>query len=68
MSSLVTVPDEEVLSLTQAADELGIPGEEVLDLVFRRELGFTARPKGRIRIPRPALDEYKRRTAHSSAG
>jgi excisionase family DNA binding protein len=62
------MPDGETLSLTEAADVLGIEVEEVLDLVFRRELGVSARPKSRIRIPRSALDEYKRRTTHSSAG
>jgi len=51
-----------VLSLPEAAEQLGLETEAVLELVLRRELGFTQTTTGRIQIPADALDEYIART------
>lgn len=50
------------MSLPEAAERLGLETAAVLDLVLRRELGFTQTATGRIQIPAAALDDYIART------
>ena len=57
------VVTKDVLSLTQAAEALGLENDAVLDLVFRKELAFTQTPSGRIQIPRAAIDAHRANAA-----
>jgi hypothetical protein len=53
---------EGTISVTEAAEILGLTGSEAYLLVFRRKLKTVAAPSGRRVVPLEVIDEWKRRT------
>jgi len=65
--SLNLMSDGPTLTITEAADELGLDGSEVYGLVFAGQLEFTQAENGRILVRRRALDDHRARVAsHTS--
>lgn len=51
------------LTVSEAADELGLDGADVYELIFTQALAFTQAANGRILVPRQALDDFRARAA-----
>ncbi len=51
---------EGTLSVTEAAEILGMTAREAYDLVFRRQLRTVEAPSGRRVVPLEAIDAWRR--------
>ena len=67
---MVGVNPEGTVSVVEAAEMLGMTGEEAYQLVFRRELKTVEAPSGRRVVPLEVIEAWKRehRAAAGSPG
>jgi Mg-chelatase subunit ChlI len=62
----VDLDPEGTVSVTEAAELLGMTGSEAYELVFRRQLRTVAAPSGRRVVPVEEVERWQRMAASAS--